>query len=343
MRDVPLAAHSSYQIGGNADYFAIPETVEQLQALLEGCNGIGMPYYIFGYGSNILFPDKPQQGKLFISFKKLLDTNIVASNGEMKIFLAAGVPLSYLALLGITHGYDKLLFTHLLPGTIGAGIYINAKCYDDQMSGIVDKVYYIDTANRDSQIQSISVRDCQFGYKQSIFQGKPWIIVGADFKIPMSSELNKGLPFNLLINMKNDLALNIGLSAADITKLAEFYQYFKNSAANICNQIGRKLPAQLLSIDTDRNNKYHFSYPSCGSVFKNNYDYGTPMGVIVDQLQLKGKEHGGAMISPHHGNFIINCNQAKASDVQYLIEFVQETVNNKLSFVPEPEVVIISE
>jgi UDP-N-acetylmuramate dehydrogenase len=340
MRDVPLAAHTSYQIGGNADYFAMPETVEQLQALIQGCSRIGMPYYIFGYGSNILFPDKPKQGKLFISFKKLIDTNIVVSNGEMKIFLAAGIPLAYLALVGISCNYDKLLFTHLLPGSIGAGIYINAKCYEDQMSGIIDTVYYIDTANGDSQIQSISVNDCQFAYKRSIFQGKPWIIVGADFKILMPNELDE----DLLLKMKKDLVIDSELAAkTDITKLDGFYQYFKNSAANLCNQIGRKLPEQLIGIDTDRNNKYHFSYPSCGSVFKNNYDYGTPMGVIIDQLQLKGKEHGGAMISPYHGNFIINCNHAKASDVQYLIQLVQEAVNNKLGFVPEPEVVIISE
>ncbi|WP_176719908.1 UDP-N-acetylmuramate dehydrogenase [Desulfuribacillus alkaliarsenatis] len=330
-----LARHSSYEIGGSARFYATPETVDELICLLDACKQKGIPCEIFGYGSNILFPDEPYAEKMYISLKRMIDCNIAASGGEAKLFLAAGVPLSFLPLIGVLSDYESMYFTHLLPGTIGAGIYINAKCYEYQMSELLNRIYYIDIAKDSSSIQSIAVEDCSFAYKESIFQKRPWIIIGADFLVPNLTRERYLIIQNLLQLYKQPYT--------DITSLANFYKHFQAITEDISKEHKVVLPKRFQEIDEDRSSKRHFSYPSCGSVFKNNYKFGRPMGVVVDELGLKGKEYGGAMISPYHGNFIINHKQAKAADVIYLIKFVQEQVNNKHGFIPEPEVIIISE
>ena len=65
-------------------------------------------------------------------------------------------------------------------------------------------------------------------------------------------------------------------------------------------------------------------YPSAGSVFRN--PDGMFAGQMIEELGLKGKKKGGAMVSDKHANFIINYKKASASDIKYLIEFVHDKV-----------------
>lgn len=68
-------------------------------------------------------------------------------------------------------------------------------------------------------------------------------------------------------------------------------------------------------------------YPSAGSVFRN--PEGLFAGKLIEDLGYKGLIKGGAMVSDKHANFIINHNQAKASDIKDLIDFIQEEVKDK--------------
>ena len=89
----------------------------------------------------------------------------------------------------------------------------------------------------------------------------------------------------------------------------------------------------------DREKKGHFRYPSAGSVFKNNRDFGEPSGKIIQDAGLLGYAIGGAKVSDWHGNFIINYNNATASDVKALVEHVQNVVYEKRHFLLEPEII----
>jgi UDP-N-acetylmuramate dehydrogenase len=76
----------------------------------------------------------------------------------------------------------------------------------------------------------------------------------------------------------------------------------------------------------DREAKGHYRYPSAGSVFKNNREFGAPTGKIIDDLGLKGFAVGDAQIAPWHGNIIINRGKARAADIRALAELVRERV-----------------
>ncbi len=91
----------------------------------------------------------------------------------------------------------------------------------------------------------------------------------------------------------------------------------------------------------ERINKGHFKYPSAGSVFKNNHNFGKPTGQLIDEVGLKGLQIGGAQIASWHGNFIINIGKAKASDVKALVQIAKEKVYKKFGFSIEPEIIFV--
>jgi UDP-N-acetylmuramate dehydrogenase len=80
---------------------------------------------------------------------------------------------------------------------------------------------------------------------------------------------------------------------------------------------------------------------SCGSVFKN--PPGDHAARLIDSAGLKGARIGDALVSEKHANFIINCGQARAADLEQLIRHVQATVQQRFGVLLEPEVRIVGE
>jgi UDP-N-acetylmuramate dehydrogenase len=91
----------------------------------------------------------------------------------------------------------------------------------------------------------------------------------------------------------------------------------------------------------DRKAKGHFTWPSAGSVFKNNRSWGRPTGKIIEELGLRGRQIGGAQIAPWHGNFIINIGNAAATDIYSLIRLVEEEAAHRLGITLEREIILL--
>ena len=87
-----------------------------------------------------------------------------------------------------------------------------------------------------------------------------------------------------------------------------------------------EIHGEMASYRRDRFEKGHYRFPSAGSAFKNNRDFGDPTGKIIDQLGLKGFSMGGARIAPWHGNIIINTGNAAAGDIKNLMNEVARRV-----------------
>ena len=90
-----------------------------------------------------------------------------------------------------------------------------------------------------------------------------------------------------------------------------------------------------------RQKKQPLNHPSCGSVFKRPKGYYA--GALIEEVGLKGKRIGGAVISPKHAGFILNTNNAKAADVYALIRLVEESVLKRFGVRLEREVKLIGE
>lgn len=84
-----------------------------------------------------------------------------------------------------------------------------------------------------------------------------------------------------------------------------------------------------------------YDLPSCGSVFRNPYPH--TAGSLIEQVGLKGYRIGNAQVADRHANFILNCGGATATDIYYLIHYVQQQVAQRCSLWLQPEVKFLGE
>ncbi len=330
---ISLSKLSTIKIGGEARFFTVPENLEQLMESLEFAKKSSLKPFIFGSAANILFPDKPSDDTLFITLRKLNNLEIK----ENEISFDAGFPVSLIPFSGLL----SLYFLYLLPGTIGAATYMNVKYDKYEIGSYISKIIFIDL--NDLEIKEIDAANACFSYKSSIFQRQNWIILKVFFPVNnLESSMNNF--FISEIEKKLNTIKKISKNSIKIeSDLKKFYRLFNlnNMRKSLITKIDEKILNEFNKIEDYRIAKKHFSYPSCGSIFKNNYSYGIATGALIDKLGLKGFRHNDAQIAPYHGNIIINLGRAKSSDVLYIIKIVQDKINENFGFIPEPEIVIL--
>ena len=88
--DEPMNRHTTFRIGGPADYFVTADQAEQVGRIIKLCREENVPYYIIGNGSNLLVGDKGYRGVIIQIFKKM---NKVRTEGE-RVYAQAGALLS---------------------------------------------------------------------------------------------------------------------------------------------------------------------------------------------------------------------------------------------------------
>ncbi|MCF6515712.1 UDP-N-acetylmuramate dehydrogenase [Lactobacillus sp. S2-2] len=102
---------------------------------------------------------------------------------------------------------------------------------------------------------------------------------------------------------------------------------------------GNLIQQEMDHLNHLRKSKQPLEYPSCGSVFKRPTGYFA--GKLIHDSNLQGYRNGGAEVSKKHAGFIVNVDNATASDYLNVINHVQETVKNKFGVSLETEVRII--
>lgn len=102
-----------------------------------------------------------------------------------------------------------------------------------------------------------------------------------------------------------------------------------------------QIKARMVELTELRQLKQPLEYPSCGSVFKRPVGHYT--GKLIQDAGLQGMKWGGAQISEKHAGFIVNVDNATATDYLELIAYIQKTILEKFGVTLETEVRIIGE
>lgn len=173
----PLAAHTSLRVGGPARLMAFPGTAEQVRRLLCLAKQEEMPVRILGGGTNVLAPDAGVDG-LVICLKDALRG--AGRCGEAGLTAMAGETLANLAVLARRSGLTGLEFAHGIPGTLGGGIFMNAGAYGGELRQVVRSVTFL---HEDGRLERFGQPDCAFGYRSSVFERLPGVIVSAELAL----------------------------------------------------------------------------------------------------------------------------------------------------------------
>jgi len=118
-------------------------------------------------------------------------------------------------------------------------------------------------------------------------------------------------------------------------------QWFVSAVLKFNSGDGEKAAAQIRQLLDRRAQTQPTGLPSCGSVFRN--PAGDHAARLIEAAGLKGEARGDAVVSEKHANFIINSGQARASDIEQLIQFVRQQVKDKYGVELITEVKIVGE
>lgn len=173
----PMAKHTSFRIGGDAEAMAFPKTREELTAILKLSKMLDSKPAILGAGTNVLAPDEGIPG-LVICLKDALD-GMERLDGN-RIRLMAGVTMSRGAVFAAKENLGGLEFAHGIPGTVGGGVYMNAGAYGGEMGQVVESVEVMD---RDGNIRRLSNQEMAFSYRHSVLEETGDIVLSADFRL----------------------------------------------------------------------------------------------------------------------------------------------------------------
>lgn len=172
----PMARHTTFRIGGPADYFVELGSIEQIRAAIQVCREENLPWFVLGRGSNLLVSDKGYRGVILSIYKDFQKTEI---QGET-VTVQAGVLLTTLSGKVLDASLTGLEFASGIPGTIGGAVVMNAGAYGGEMKDIVRKVTVLD---QDGEVRTLTCGEMQFGYRTSLAKEKGYIVLGAELTL----------------------------------------------------------------------------------------------------------------------------------------------------------------
>ena len=165
-RGYPLAAHTTYRVGGVADWYVRPQTTDDVLAVIKWVNGCSLPLFVLGGGANILVADGGVRGVVM----DMTDLCAVEVRGRLCIF-GAGIAIEDAATIAVCNGLGGLHHFYGMPGTLGGAVWMNARCYGMSIAELLVEVVAYDM---DGQRRQIDVRAADFDYKRSPFSIPTW-------------------------------------------------------------------------------------------------------------------------------------------------------------------------
>ncbi len=167
--DEPMAKHTTFRIGGPADYLVRPASAREVAAVLAAAGRHGVPVVVLGNGSNVLVRDKGIRG---LVLKLDAAMGEISHNGAT-VKAGAGAALGDVARYAGSIGLTGLEFAVGIPGSIGGAVFMNAGAYDGEIGCLVAAVTAV---SPDGRLQRFGHADIRFGYRDSIFQHNGCII-----------------------------------------------------------------------------------------------------------------------------------------------------------------------
>jgi len=176
LRDEPMKVHTSFKIGGPADFFVVPTCVESLVSTIKLCSKEKIPYYIIGNGSNLLVSDKGFRGVIVQIYKNFNEVRIVGD----RVSAQAGVLLSKLSKQIYEASLEGFEFASGIPGTLGGAVFMNAGAYGGEMKHILEDVTVI---THQGDLINLPKEALALDYRSSILQQEDYVAISATLKL----------------------------------------------------------------------------------------------------------------------------------------------------------------
>jgi len=174
-KNEPMARHTSWQVGGPADYYLCPADLEEVVAIVKFSNKYQQPLYVIGSGTNLLVLDGGIRG---VVVKMGEPFSYVQPSGN-RLIAGAGTPVSYMARTASEQGLAGLEFAIGIPGSLGGAVIMNAGAFGGYIG---EKIRSIKLVSNQGEIKTLGLDELSFGYRTSNLPGKG-IIAEAELEL----------------------------------------------------------------------------------------------------------------------------------------------------------------
>ncbi len=175
---VSLANFTSWRVGGPAEWFASPSSVEELQTLIAWAYEQKMPCRVIGAGSNLLINDAGLPG-LSLCMRKLQGSDLDPKTGIVEAL--AGEPIPNLSKRAAKAGLHGLEWAVGIPGTVGGAAVMNAGAQGGCTADWLESVQVLDL-NGEGPFE-LSRQELDYAYRQSLLQEKKLVVLSARFRL----------------------------------------------------------------------------------------------------------------------------------------------------------------
>ena len=290
----PMCRRTSWRVGGPADRVYIPADVKDFAIFLR-TTPRDEPVHVVGLGSNLLVRDRGVRGTVIFTHGVLKTLRLSETEASMfalphtTIYAEAGVASPVVARIAARNAYAGGEFLAGIPGTVGGALRMNAGCYGRETWEVVERVL---TINREGRFTERTAAEYDIAYRSVVLKAGRKMQDGNPALYRQSSILNSEFFAAAWFRFSR------GDRDASVAKIREL--------------LAKRIASQPLAL------------PNAGSVFRN--PPGDHAARLIEACGLKSARIGDAMVSARHANFIVNCGQATAADIEGLIEKVHQTV-----------------
>lgn len=164
-RDVKLSTYNTWQVGGVAEFFCLPKTVDEVIQAQKWAEAQHCPVHVLSGGSNVLVADEGLPG-LTICLKNLVGTEISESDGKFRITALAGTGKSELLKIFLKAKLAPALFLAGIPGDVGGGVVMNAGVAEQfKPREFTEITEWIDVLKPNGTIRRYEHRDVRWNYR----------------------------------------------------------------------------------------------------------------------------------------------------------------------------------
>lgn len=302
-----MREHTTIKTGGVADFYFEAKSVDDLVTAVKVAQKLEIPYFILGWGSNIIFSDYGFPGLVI----KNTTSNISFLTSESQVIVDSGVPISKLILEETSKNLSGLEFLYGIPGTVGGAVYGNAGAYGSSIGDYVKSVTVLMPANmeEETEIKQLPASFLEFGYRESYFK-----------KI-------KGQHKPIILTVRLQLAQN---RQEEIMRRLKKYQEKRTTsqpAGNSCGSVFKNpIPEELKD------------YSGSGTVNMPILPKERTAGYMLEKSGVKKFKTANAIVSDLHANFVLNRKNATSREMRQLIEEMRSAVKNKFDVELQEEI-----
>ena len=151
----PMKKHTTFRIGGPADIFAAPESIEEIEAVCRFAKEEGIPLFVLGNGSNLLVADDGMDGIVLQIYKNYSGIEVNGNEGTL---------LSSTSKAALNEELTGFEFAGGIPGTFGGAVVMNAGAYGGEMVQVLKEVKVL---TKDGEIKTLKAEELELGYRTS--------------------------------------------------------------------------------------------------------------------------------------------------------------------------------